>query len=378
MGKVLRIFVYIILVLSAVSLFFAWKLFEKRELLMARNRVFEDSFIKIARTVEAADPADAAAPSVQKDISEVSDRELVNPERDAVLEAYPMKLEQQNLPTLDFGSTDKRLQLRSYYVLDAEGKPVPDPVDNKPSTKGPGSMQELMDQLFERSKIQQATLNKTRSELTKMRELATVSVEEINRLKTDSRATKVALKGEKEKVVTLTSEKETLEGRVAKLNAEKRELTAELTDAKNEIETLNEDKVTLTEDLAKIRQAFDELKAHYAGKKTPAGQAAGDSVELTALSAGDKGSVIEANDELKFVIINFSDDAMVEMLGEERQNALPQFEMNIRRPGRQSASGEFVTRVKLRQAVRGKNLVVADILNDWQQVPVEKGDVVFF
>ena len=118
--------------------------------------------------------------------------------------------------------------------------------------------------------------------------------------------------------------------------------------------------------------------AHYAGKKTPAGQAAGDSVALTALSAGDKGSVIEANDELKFVIINFSDDAMVEMLGEERQNALPQFEMNIRRPGRQSASGEFVTRVKLRQAVRGKNLVVADILNDWQQVPVEKGDVVFF
>lgn len=378
MGKVLRIFVYIILVLSAVSLFFAWKLFEKRELLMARNRVFEDSFIKIARTVEAADPADAAAPSVQKDISEVSDRELTNPERDAVLEAYPMKLEQQNLPTLDFGSTDKRLQLRSYYVLDAEGKPVPDPVDNKPSTKGPGSMQELMDQLFERSKIQQATLNKTRSELTKMRELATVSVEEINRLKTDSRATKVALKGEKEKVVTLTSEKETLEGRVAKLNAEKRELTAELTDAKNEVEKLNEDKVTLNEDLAKIRQAYDELKERYAGKRTPAGQAAGDSVTLTALSAGDKGSVIEANDELKFVIINFSDDAMVEMLGEERQNALPQFEMNIRRPGRQSASGEFVTRVKLRQAVRGKNLVVADILNDWQQVPVEKGDVVFF
>lgn len=378
MGKVLRIFVYIILVLSAVSLFFAWKLFEKRELLMARNRVFEDSFIKLARTVEAADPADAAAPMLQKDISEVSDRELTNPERDSVFESYPVKLEQQNLPTLDFGSTDKRLQLRSYYVLDAEGKPVPDPVDNKPSTKGPGSMQELMDQLFERSKVQQATLNKTRSELTKMRELTTSSVEEINRLKTDGRATKVELKGEKAKVATLTTEKEELEGRVAKLNAEKRELTAELADAKNEVERLNEDKVTLSEDLAKIRQAYEELKERYAGRRTPAGQAAGDSVTVTALSAGDKGTIIEANDELKFVIINFSDDAMVEMLGEERQNQLPQFEMNIRRPGRQSAAGEFVTRIKLRQSVRGKNLVVADILNDWQQVPVEKGDVVFF
>ncbi len=96
------------------------------------------------------------------------------------------------------------------------------------------------------------------------------------------------------------------------------------------------------------------------------------------MSAGDKGKILEANDELKFVIIEFSNDAMTEMLGEERQNALPQFDMNVRRIGRTSAAGEFVTRVKLRQAVRGKNLVVADILSDWQQAPVEKGDVVFF
>jgi len=98
----------------------------------------------------------------------------------------------------------------------------------------------------------------------------------------------------------------------------------------------------------------------------------------TAPSAGDKGKIIEANDELKFAIIELSDDAIAELLGPERQNALPQIEMNVRRTGRQSAAGEFVTRIKLRQAVRGKNFVVADILNDWQQAPVEKGDVVFF
>jgi len=96
------------------------------------------------------------------------------------------------------------------------------------------------------------------------------------------------------------------------------------------------------------------------------------------LSAGDKGKIIEANDELKFAIIEFGDDAMTEMVGSDRQNPLPQLEMNVRRIGRQSASGEFVTRIKLRQAVRGKNFVVADILSDWQQVTVEKGDVVFF
>jgi hypothetical protein len=87
---------------------------------------------------------------------------------------------------------------------------------------------------------------------------------------------------------------------------------------------------------------------------------------------------VDANDEYKFLIIELTDSAMVEMLGEERKNPLPQYELNIRRAGRQSASGEFVTRIKLNKAVKGKNLVVAEILTDWQQVPVEKGDVVFF
>ncbi|MDD4102869.1 MAG: hypothetical protein PHU80_09620 [Kiritimatiellae bacterium] len=377
MAKVLRVLVFIILALSVVSLFFAIKLFEKRELLTKRNSLMEETFIKLSKTLEASDAAEVAAPVVQKDISEVTDRELANPERDSVLASYPIRLEQQNLPTLDFGSTDKRMQLRSYFVVDAEGKYVLDPVDNKPDTKGPGSMQELMDQLFERAKTQQAVLNTTRGELSKMREQFSSSIDEINKLKIDGRTTKVELKGEKEKVVTLTEEKTELEGRVTRLTAEKRELAAELADSKNEVEKLNEDLVTIQEDLAKVRQAFEEMKERYVGKRTPAaGQQ--DAVAVTALSAGDKGQIIEANDELKFVIINFSDETMSEMLGEERQNQLPQLEMNIRRPGRQSAAGEFVTRIKLRQAVRGKNLVVADILNDWQQAPVEKGDVVFF
>jgi len=379
MAKVLRVLVVIILVLSAVSLFFAIKLFEKRELLTRRNSVLEEQFIKVAKTIEATDAPDADAPGVTKDISEVSDRELTNPEKQAMLEAYPIKLEQQNLPTLDFGNTEKRLQLRSFFAVGAEGNYVLDPVDNKPATKGPGTMQELMDQLFERAKAQQASLNKTRAELTKMREQFTGSVDEINRLKTDGRAAKVELKGEKEKVAALTTEKEELETRVTKLNAEKKEISAELADAKNSIETLNEDKVTLTEDLAKLRDQFEELKKKWAGKSSAPGASMQDQgMATTAPSAGDKGKIIEANDELKFAIIELSEDAIAELLGPERQNALPQLEMNVRRTGRQSAAGEFVTRIKLRQAVRGKNFVVADILNDWQQAPVEKGDVVFF
>jgi len=137
MAKVLRVLVIIILILSAVSLFFAHKLFEKRELLTKRNSVLEETFIKVAKTIEEQDPAEADAPSVMKDISEVSDRELTNPEKQAMLEGYPVKLEQQNLPTLDFGNTEKRLQLRSFFAVDGEGNYVLDPVDNKPPPKAP-------------------------------------------------------------------------------------------------------------------------------------------------------------------------------------------------------------------------------------------------
>jgi len=378
MGKLLRVLVIVILVLSVVSLLFAYKLFGKQELLTKRSSVLEEQVVKLAKTIEAADAADAAAPDVKKDISEVADRVIDNPDKESVLEGYAIKLEQQNLPTIDFGSTEKRIQLRSYFAMGPDGQPVIDPLDNKPAVKGPGSMQELLDLIFERAKAQQASLNKTRSELTKMREKASSFVEEINKLKSEGRVAKVEVKTCREQVTTLTGEKEALDSRVAKLTSEKKELAAEVADAKNEVERLNEAKVTLTEDLAKAKEANEELKKRMRGDGN-ARQVQDISVaSVSSLSAGDKGKIIEANDDLKFVIIDFSNDAVAEMIGAERQNALPQLEMNIRRTGRQSAAGEFVTRIKLRQIVRGKNLVVADILSDWQQAPVEKGDVVFF
>ncbi len=378
MAKVLRGLVIVILILSIVALFFSNELFKKRELLMKRNRVLTEQVINLAKTIEAADAPDAAAPELLKDVSEVSDRELANPERESVLENYPVKLEQANLPTLDYDNDAKRIQLKSYYVLGPDGKPELDPVDNMPRVRGPGSMQELLDQMFERAKAQQATLNKTRGELTKMRELLTASVDNINKLKIDGRITKKELTETKNTVVQLEGEKEQLEGRVAKLTAEKKELSAELADAKAEIERKNEEIVTVTEDLAQVKKMNEELIKKLKGLAGGGLDASVGGQVISSMSAGDKGKILEANDELKFVIIEFSNDAMTEMLGEERQNALPQFDMNVRRIGRTSAAGEFVTRVKLRQAVRGKNLVVADILSDWQQAPVEKGDVVFF
>jgi predicted nuclease with TOPRIM domain len=358
-------------------LVFANLLFKKRELLTKRNEILENTVVNIAKTIEGEDAPDSTPPSVEKDISDVTDRELVNPEKLAMLENYPISLEQQNLPALDLDNNKMRLQLRSYYVVGPDGEYKIDELTQKPATKGDGSMVAVLENVFDRAKTQQAKLNKTRAELTKLREMLSTTVDDVNALKVAGRTDKKSLTEKGEMITTLQGEKETLEANVAKLTAEKRELNAELADSRNAVETLNEDKLALEEKLTEAKEKNADWEKRWKGlKNTPSGDP--DVVVVTSMTAGEKGKIIEVNDELKFAILEFSNEAIEEILGTERQNPLPQLEMNVRRPGHQSASGEFITRIKLRQVVRDKNLIVADILSDWQQTAVEKGDVVFF
>lgn len=376
MDKALRVLAIIILILAIVAMVFAQLSFMKRQVLLGRNSAFEEHVIKVAKTIEAADAPDVAAPDVQKDVAEVSDRELANPERDSILANYPAKLETQQGATLDYSSDDKKRQLRSYYVLDAEGKYVISQLDGKPKKDGPGSMAAILEEMLNRAIAQKAVLEKTRGELTKMREMVTSLVTEMNKMKADWRVTKRELKESREECEKLKEEKAALEAQVAKLTAEKKELTAELADAKAEIEKKDGEIAALREQIDQQAKLIKELKERI----RPGGQATAnqDGIAVAALTAGVKGKVVDSNDDYKFVVVEFTDAAMVELMGPERQNPLPQLELNVRRPGRQSASGEFVTRIKLSKAVKGKNLVVAEILTDWQQVAVEKNDVVFF
>jgi len=378
MGNALRGLVFVILALSIAALVFANLLFGKRELLMQRNYALEESIVKLAKTIEMKNAEEQTAPELKQDVSAVEDRVLDNPETDSPLEGYALQLESENQPTFEIGDNDSRSQLRTFYKVGTDGKYVLDSLTQKPSTTGEGTMAELLDKVFDRAKAQQANLNKTRGELHKMRDRFTTAVEEINKLKIDGRLVKKDLTERKADIVRLNDEKEVLEGRIAKLNNEKKELTAELAETKNEVEKLNEDKLTLTDDLANAQKTIEEMKKRLNGTNDRPGQYVDGAVAAAQMTAGDKGKIISANDEMKFCIIEFSPAAIAEMMGPERENPLPQLEMSIRRAGRQSASGEFVTRIKLRQAVRGKNIVVADILNDWQQTAVEKGDVVFF
>ena len=103
----------------------------------------------------------------------------------------------------------------------------------------------------------------------------------------------------------------------------------------------------------------------------------GQGTAVTSLPAGEKGRIAAVDNKLMFCVIAFTDEAMKELLGPERQGALPALTLGIRRKGFTGPAGEFVGKVSLRQSVSGKNFVIADILGDWSQAAVEKGDVIF-
>ena len=135
MSKVLHVLVYVFLGLAGAALWFELQLNEKRSELTDRNRMQEDYLVKIAKTIEKADPDKSATFEIKKDASPVEAKLVDAPDMENVLAEYPAPLEQANLETYNWENS--RSQLRAVYVLDAEGKPVMD--GNEPLKRGKGT-----------------------------------------------------------------------------------------------------------------------------------------------------------------------------------------------------------------------------------------------
>ena len=385
MNKVLHVIVYLILVAAVAALVFEKSLFDKRSLLSDRNRAMEDYIVRLARTIEKADaPRPMSVPEAKKDTSPIEPRQIDTPEMENVLEEYPAQLETANLETFNWDDSTTRLQLRQLYFLGPDGQPVPDAANyNKPMTKGKGTMAELMDQLFERAKAQQATLNSTRAALAELRGKLENVVGDYNKLKPELRIAKMTDEELKQKISQLGQEKQLLEEQITKLKSRVEEQTGEITSLKDEVSTAKDETEAAKEENGsldkKIKQLETLMKQMAQQQNQASGAAAGGATgsAVTSLPAGDKGKIIDVNNKLMFCVVEFSDEAMKEMLGPDRNGTLPALTLGLRRKGFSGPAGEFVGKIRLRQSVSGKNYVIADILGDWSQAEVEKGDAVF-
>ena len=97
------------------------------------------------------------------------------------------------------------------------------------------------------------------------------------------------------------------------------------------------------------------------------------------MTGGDKGKISAVDNERLYAVVKFEDAALDELIGAERNGALPPHEMLVARAVK-GADGKdswrIVGKVRLRQWTPKTNLVTVDILQDWQQVPIEVGDVI--
>jgi outer membrane murein-binding lipoprotein Lpp len=376
MNKVLHVLVYVFLALAGAALYFELQLNAKRSLLTDRNRLQEDYLIKIAKTVEKAEPAKDSSIEIRKDASPVEARLVDSPDMENVLDEYPGALEQANLETYSWDNQDVRKQLRQVYVLDFDGKPVMD--GNQPLMRGKGTEDELLSKLFESCKAQQSRLNSTRAALVDLRTKLEGAVGEINRLKPEARQDKVTIEEQKEKLSKLEGEKAELENQITKVKSQIDELNGEITSLKDEVSTAKDETEAAKEETAKAHKLIEQLKKLLQESIQTRGSAsAGSGTAVTSLPLGDKGKIIEADNENMFAIVEFSDAAMKELKGENLDKPMPAMELGVKRPGYKGVAGEFVGRIRLRQEVKGKNYVVRDILGAWEQDKMKSSDVVY-
>ncbi len=377
MNKALHVFVYLFGVLAGAALFFELQLTFKRRELTDRNRIQEDFLVQIAGTIEQAEPNKEVAAEIKKDVSPVEAQIVDTPETVNVLEEYNFYLEQDNLATYQWDNRETRGQMRTVYVLNAEGKPEMD--GNIPQMKGPGTEHDLLDKLFKSAIAQQEKLNSTRAELKKLHGRLREIVDELNKLKPVARQDKVTIVEKNEKIAKLENEKADLENQIVKIKAQIDELNAEITSLKDEVVTAHEETEAAKEDLAKSQKLVEQLRkllqealaSQTGGTKTAHGAA------VTSVPAGDKGRIIEADNSNMFAVVEFTPQAMKELKGDELNHPLPLLEFGVKRVGFEGEAGEFVGRIRLRQEVAGKNYVICDILSNWAQDKLEAEDVIF-
>ena len=376
MSKLLHVLVYVFLALAGAALYFELDLNKKRTELTDRNRMQEDFFIRIAKTVEKVDPAKDTTFEIKKDNSPVEARLVDSPDMENILEDYPGSLEQANLETYNWDNTADKTQLRTVYVLDFEGKPVMD--GNEFLKTGKGTEHELLDKLFESAKTQQSRLNSTRAALTDLRGKLEGVVNELNKLKPEARQNKVTITEKNEKIAKLEGEKTDLENQIIKLKAQADELNTEITSLKDEITTAKDETEAAKEEVSKSKKTIDQLRQMLKDSiQSQSSRVANGAAAITSLPAGDKGKVIEADNENMFAIVEFSPETLKEIKGDDTSRPLPALELGIKRPGFKGEAGEFIGRLRLRQEVKGKPYVICDILGAWEQDKVAPNDIIF-
>lgn len=369
MNILLRILVILTLLLNGVSLWFAKETYAKRNLLIDYKDASKDFFERIAKQFEKDEPEEvSAADREARDISPVSLANAdITPDRSDFWETYKMGLEKIDAKnTYAIPSPD---DLDAIYNIDPEtNKPKLDSRGNPDKEGAP--MAVALEEIMVKAQAQRKRLNDTRTQLTKLREEYEEAVADLNAVKKQGREDKKTIQAREETIAQLEADKSRLEGEIA--------------DLKSQIETLEQEKQALQADLDKANEEMETLRAENEKYKEiiekitregTRGPGSGATAVVGNILAGVKGTIVRVDNDYNFCLVKLTEEAFIELVGEDGGRELPEVEYLIRRPGNNTTT---LGKVRLRTITKELHTIYCDILADWKQDDIRKGDEIFY
>jgi len=367
MGKLLRVVVIILLILSIGALVFGIMLFLKRELLKGRTQKLETTLFQLGPVIEAGPATEIPAKSFDsRDIAPCTAEVLDSPQKSPFWDTYRIELELPDQPRLDVKAKER--ELKTYYKIDpVTGKIERDPMTRLKVTSGEGTMQSVLNEVLKAAVEQYNRLNDTRAQLKALREEYIATVQDLNAQKKVLREKLVYIVQLETKIKELEEKIRQLEQKIADLEAEIKKLQETIAEKEKEIQKLNEVIANKNTEIVRLKNEIEQLRGQLSGK---------DVVFQGKIEPGKKGTVVAADPQWNFVVVDVSEAFMKEVLGNDLSFPVPiGVELNIRRAGE---GGKFVTKIRLMNVRTKQHLAVGDVLMNWKQKEVNVGDIVFF
>ncbi len=317
MAKLLKVLVVLLLILSAVALVIELVLTLQREELKGRNALLTRGALQVSKTLEVI-PADTNVDLATRD-----------------------------LPRLQLNNE----MFKRFYQIGADGKTIV--VNGKKKTDGPDTLDSVLKEISARADLQFIRLNDTRGNLESTRvtlgetsNTLVTTIGELNQTKDKLKETENNLAQAKQeiaqKIEQITDLTQKNEGLTADVERKKEEI-AKLSDKLSDMEA----KIEATKRyIEKLQKDLDSCLRGPAEDQTP----------------GLKGQVVVVNTNWNFVVIDVLPDAKL----------VPMTELRVQR------EDKLVGKVRVSEVLRDRHFAFGEILPDWEQLPVAKGDNVFY
>lgn len=371
MGKLVRVLVVICLLLSIGALVLGHMLFAKREVLKGRTQKLEKTFTQVASLIEAEAPTLDSPPQYPaRDVSPNTLDYLNDPEMSTFWDGYSNDLELIDAPTINLNK--RKVDMMTFYKR-TDGKIEKDTMGMK-KTSGPGTLQAVLDDVLAGAESQYNRLNETRQLLAETRAELVDAIRDLNQTKQSYRGQIKLVQDLQAQVARLEAELREKTARVEELEEMNRALEDSLAEERLQVQRVEEQKVELEDTITQLKNELSKRRATI-GMPTvdDSGDVPGDA---PVLDAGMKGSVVAVNRDWNFAVLALNEDFLVELLGPDLSGTLTPVDLMVKR----SIEGKdtFVTKVRVKQVRRDKNLAIADILSDWQVESIEEGDILFY